>query len=181
MARTKINYDKVHFDGGLESTEHANVFNRASAAIRKLISDKFASATVNRVVINVGEGETAQQYGAAILKIKNLTKDGIAVLLNEIAEAGADAVQTAYNNFLRDKTSTDLETRFGDVTKQINDTVKGMLQYGGKAMTEEKALRFVLENRLASKLPCPAALLLQVGLEAPEESEESETEEKATA
>lgn len=171
MARTKIDYDKVTFEGGPDSCQHTNVFNRASAAIKKLIESKWASATVNRVVITVGEGETAQQYGEAILKIKNLTAEGIPSLLQEIAEAGVDAVQTAYNDWKRSSVTLDLETRFGDVTKQINDTVKTMLQYGGKAMTEEKALKFVLQNRIESGLPCPAGMLKAVGIAVPETEE----------
>jgi len=181
MARTKIDYDKVHFDGGPDSVKHENVFMRASKPIQDIIKAKKASATVNRVVINVGEGEAAQQYGMGILKLKNVDKSVGGVLLAEIEADGIDSVVTAYQNWLRDKTTLELETKHGDVTKQINDTVKTMVQFGGKGMTEEKALKFVLQTRLDENEPCPAALLKQVGLAVPEPAEETETAETATA
>lgn len=168
MARVKIDWAKVSFDGGEDSIKPENVFNRASARIQKLLKEKLAMSTVNRVVIGAA-GE--QQYGKAILKIKDAKPEAADALLAEIKDDGIAAVTTAYNDWLRAKTANDLEVLHGDVTEQINETVKSMLQYGGKAMTEEKALKFVLQSRIDSGMPVPKALAESVGIEIPEAEE----------
>ena len=168
MARVKIDFSKVEFDGGADSVKPENVFNNSSPTIQKLIQDKLAVGTVNRVVITSGD----KQFGKAILKIKDLKSDGMDSLLSEIKSDGVDAVTTAYNDWLRAKAAADLELSHGDVTEQINEAVKAMLQYGGKAMTEAKALKFVLDSRIESGLPVPKALADSVGIVIPEKSDD---------
>lgn len=143
MARVKVDWSKVTMSGPVGA---ANLIPTLVEVIRNLVISGAIKTKIAKVTLNVGEGESAKQYGAEYLKIDSATDEAVDSILAAIKLSGKAVVIESWNGIQRDSKLAYLAGAFGDVSKAIEDATDVLVEKMG--MDRDEARAFAIAQRV---------------------------------